>query len=191
MTLVERRTTTDVAEGDPESTGAAEPGTSRPELRLVLLFLAIGAATTILHLGAFAALREQWSAQWSNTAALAVATVANTWANRRWTFGVTVLIDQVDTACPSDRVVVTLLAVGRDGYPDGALEASPSPVYGAALLMRFGLNAHRGFKSLRLRHRIVASDLRQRRSEVFTVCVACRIRVGPAVGEAHLSGCRE
>ena len=30
-------------------------------------------------------------------------------------------------------------------------EASPSPVYGAALLMRFGLNAHRGFKSLRLR----------------------------------------
>ena len=89
MTLVERRTTTDVAEGDPEYTGAAEPGTSRPELRLVLLFLAIGAATTILHLGAFAALREQWSAQWSNTAALAVATVANTWANRRWTFGVT------------------------------------------------------------------------------------------------------
>lgn len=69
MTLVERRTTTDVAEGDPEYTGAAEPGTSRPELRLVLLFLAIGAATTILHLGAFAALREQWSAQWSNTAA--------------------------------------------------------------------------------------------------------------------------
>jgi len=45
----------------------------------------------------------------------------------------------VDTACPSDHVVVTLLAVGRDGYPDGALEASPSPVYGAALLMRFGL----------------------------------------------------
>ena len=78
MTLVERRTTTDVAEGDPEYTGAAEHGTSRPELRLVLLFLAIGAATTILHLGAFAALREQWSAQWSNTAALAVATVANT-----------------------------------------------------------------------------------------------------------------
>ncbi|MCA0322284.1 MAG: GtrA family protein [Actinobacteria bacterium] len=78
-----------MAEGDPGSTGAAEPGTSRPELRLVLLFLAIGAATTILHLGAFAALREQWSAQWSNTAALAVATVANTWANRRWTFGVT------------------------------------------------------------------------------------------------------
>ena len=30
-------------------------------------------------------------------------------------------------------------------------EASPSPVYGAALLMRFGSQAHRGFKSLRLR----------------------------------------
>lgn len=69
-------------------------------------------------------------------------------------------------------------------------EASPSPVYGAALLMRFGLIAHRGFKSLRLRHRIVASDLHQRRSEVFSVCVACRIRVGPSVGDALLSGCR-
>ncbi|CCH74916.1 hypothetical protein BN11_4960014 [Nostocoides australiense Ben110] len=37
------------------------------------------------------------------------------------------------------------------GYPVWAQEASPSPVYGAALLMRFGLIAHRGFKSLRLR----------------------------------------
>ena len=37
-------------------------------------------------------------------------------------------------------------------------EASPSPVYGAALLMRFGSQAHRGFKSLRLRHRSHAGD---------------------------------
>ena len=33
-----------------------------------------------------------------------------------------------------------------------AEEASPSPVYGAALLMRFGFNAHPGFKSPSLRH---------------------------------------
>ncbi len=32
-----------------------------------------------------------------------------------------------------------------------SLEASPSPVYGAALLMRFGFIAHREFKSPRLR----------------------------------------
>ena len=31
------------------------------------------------------------------------------------------------------------------------VEASPSPVYGAALLMRFGPQAHREFKSRRLR----------------------------------------
>ena len=33
------------------------------------------------------------------------------------------------------------------------MEASPSPVYGAALLMRFGSQAHREFKSPRLRPR--------------------------------------
>lgn len=37
------------------------------------------------------------------------------------------------------------------------MEASPSPVYGAALLMRFGFNAHREFKSRRLRHQSGAS----------------------------------
>jgi hypothetical protein len=35
--------------------------------------------------------------------------------------------------------------------PEGYQEASPSPVYGAALLMRFGLTVHPGFKSPSLR----------------------------------------
>jgi hypothetical protein len=35
--------------------------------------------------------------------------------------------------------------------PEGYQEASPSPVYGAALLMRFGLLVHPGFKSPSLR----------------------------------------
>jgi hypothetical protein len=35
----------------------------------------------------------------------------------------------------------------------GCLEASPSLVYGAALLMRFGSKAHPGFESRSLRHR--------------------------------------
>src|SRR3954447_22830547 len=35
--------------------------------------------------------------------------------------------------------------------PAGYQEASPSPVYGAALLMRFGLTVHPGFKSPSLR----------------------------------------
>src|ERR1700728_2015585 len=36
-------------------------------------------------------------------------------------------------------------------FPALPLEASPSPVYGAALLMRFGFTAHPGFKSPSLR----------------------------------------
>src|SRR6201999_2427693 len=36
-------------------------------------------------------------------------------------------------------------------FPAPPLEASPSPVYGAALLMRFGFTAHPGFKSPSLR----------------------------------------
>src|SRR5688572_17537355 len=47
---------------------------------------------------------------------------------------------------------------GRDRL-GGRREASPSPVYGAALLMRFGVTPHPGFKSRSLR-----SDLR------FRVC---------------------
>src|SRR4029079_6042148 len=56
------------------------------------------------------------------------------------------------------RCRAALLRHGRARYPARArparwvgMEASPSPVYGAALLMRFGFIAHRGFKSLRLR----------------------------------------
>lgn len=52
-------------------------------------------------------------------------------------------------------------ARGEGGpLPCPLLEASPSPVYGAALLMRFGLTAHRGFKSLRLRATETPGSLR-------------------------------
>lgn len=61
----------------------------RRELRAVTTFLLVGVASTVLHLGLFALLRLAWSAQWSNAIALAIATIANTAANRRWTFGVT------------------------------------------------------------------------------------------------------
>ncbi|HEX8973116.1 bifunctional glycosyltransferase family 2/GtrA family protein [Oryzihumus sp.] len=52
-------------------------------------FGGIGAASTVLHLGLFALLRPGLSsAQVANVLALFVATVFNTAANRRWTFGV-------------------------------------------------------------------------------------------------------
>lgn len=52
-------------------------------------FAGVGAVSTVLHLGLFALLAGGLgSAQLANTAALVIATVFNTWANRRWTFGV-------------------------------------------------------------------------------------------------------
>jgi putative flippase GtrA len=52
-------------------------------------FAGVGLASTVLHLGLFAWLAGALpSAQTANLLALLVATVANTAANRRWTFGV-------------------------------------------------------------------------------------------------------
>ncbi|EWT00806.1 hypothetical protein N865_13735 [Intrasporangium oryzae NRRL B-24470] len=56
----------------------------------VLRFAAIGAVSTVLHLGLFAVLvRGGVASQLANGIALVLATVANTAANRAWTFGVT------------------------------------------------------------------------------------------------------
>ncbi|WP_392544008.1 glycosyltransferase [Oryzobacter telluris] len=53
------------------------------------VFAVIGVLSTLLHLGGFVALRQGMeSAAAANAIALLVAAVANTWANRRWTFRV-------------------------------------------------------------------------------------------------------
>ncbi len=71
---------------------ASAPATSRARhglTRQLLVFGVVGVASTALHLGGFVALRHALdSAQLANTVALLVAAVANTWANRRWTFGI-------------------------------------------------------------------------------------------------------
>jgi len=68
------------------------PHEQQPAGRLVgqlWRFGGIGVASTVLHLGLFALLRPGLpSAQVANVLALFVATVFNTAANRRWTFGV-------------------------------------------------------------------------------------------------------
>lgn len=51
-------------------------------------FATIGVASTVLHLGLFALLHARLGEQLANGAALVVATVLNTAANRAWTFGV-------------------------------------------------------------------------------------------------------
>ncbi len=65
--------------------GGAGAGLSRQLAR----FAGVGVVSTALHLGLFALLRLGVdSAQVANLVALALATVANTAMNRRWTFGV-------------------------------------------------------------------------------------------------------
>jgi putative flippase GtrA len=65
------------------------PAHPRQTVTRLWRFGAIGVLSTVLHLGLFALLRPGFpSAQWANLLALLVATVFNTAANRRWTFGV-------------------------------------------------------------------------------------------------------
>jgi putative flippase GtrA len=52
-------------------------------------FLCVGVASTVVHLGLFAALHAGSGTQVANLLALVVATVVNTALNRRFTFGVT------------------------------------------------------------------------------------------------------
>lgn len=64
--------------------------TRRALTRELVVFAVVGLASTVVHLGGFVLLRQALgSAQVANTVALLVAAIANTWANRRWTFGIT------------------------------------------------------------------------------------------------------
>ena len=55
----------------------------------VIRFAGIGVASTVLHLGLFAVLlRAGLGSQLANGVALVIATIANTAANRAWTFGI-------------------------------------------------------------------------------------------------------
>lgn len=56
----------------------------------VVRFGVVGVASTLLHLGLFATLASGagLGAQTANAMALLLSTIANTWANRRWTFGI-------------------------------------------------------------------------------------------------------
>jgi putative flippase GtrA len=66
--------------------GVPAPRSTRGQLAV---FAVIGAASTVVHLSGFVLLRQVVdSAQVVNGAALVVAAMTNTWANRRWTFGV-------------------------------------------------------------------------------------------------------
>src|SRR3954465_3482413 len=63
--------------------------------------------------------------------------------------------------------------------PAGYQEASPSPVYGAALLMRFGLLVHPGFTSPSLRSTCASSDEQDSRRRRFDLVVSFLVSFGP------------
>lgn len=76
----------------PEVGGQPSGGSPTPEpagqLRThVVRFAVVGASTTVLHLGMFAVFSHALTSQLANLAALVLATVANTYLNRVWTFG--------------------------------------------------------------------------------------------------------
>ncbi|WP_307812398.1 GtrA family protein [Phycicoccus sp. CSK15P-2] len=75
-----------VAERTARPTDTARP--RRHVLAQLTWFAVIGVASTALHLGGFVLLRLVAPSQVANAVALLTAAVLNTWANRRWTFGV-------------------------------------------------------------------------------------------------------
>jgi len=71
----------------PEATGQSVEAPVRGRLRThVVRFAAVGATTTVLHLGLFAGLALALPSQTANLLALVAATVVNTYLNRVWTF---------------------------------------------------------------------------------------------------------
>ncbi|MFC5665489.1 GtrA family protein [Kitasatospora misakiensis] len=73
---------TDDRSGQPQTDG-------RPVRRQLPAFLVIGVLSTLFYLGLFVLARRFTDPQAANLIALAVSAVANTAANRRFTFGIT------------------------------------------------------------------------------------------------------
>lgn len=73
----------------PVATRAGDQRRGGRLARELVVFAVVGAASTLVHLGGFVLLRQVLGApQVANALALLVAAVWNTWANRRWTFGI-------------------------------------------------------------------------------------------------------
>ena len=70
--------------GDPVPPAERRPGLGRQ----MAGFAAVGAASTIAYILLYLALRGALPAQWANALSLLIAAVANTAANRRFTFGI-------------------------------------------------------------------------------------------------------
>lgn len=91
MVAVARESTGDVAapEAGPGVVTVTRPaGRSGPLGGQLARFAAVGVVCTVVNLGLFAVLHAPLGAQLGNVVALLLATVLNTAANRRWTFGV-------------------------------------------------------------------------------------------------------
>ncbi len=71
-------------------------------------FLVVGACCTAAYFTLYLLLRAPLDAQWANAVALVVSTLADTWGNRRWTFGVR----DPRSALPHQLLGLAVLALG-------------------------------------------------------------------------------
>src|ERR1022692_189671 len=74
--------------GDPAPPADRRPGDRRGLGRQMAGFAAVGAASTFAYILLYLALRGALPAQWANALSLLITAVANTAANRRFTFGI-------------------------------------------------------------------------------------------------------
>jgi putative flippase GtrA len=65
-----------------------EPGDLRAIFLQLLVFAGVGGVFNVVYALLYLVLREGFSAQWANAAALVLSTIAGTWGHRRVTFGV-------------------------------------------------------------------------------------------------------
>ncbi|WP_328956435.1 GtrA family protein [Kitasatospora purpeofusca] len=123
----------------PPALPPAPPG--RGPRRQLPSFLVIGALSTLFYLALYVGLRQAASAQVANLVALAVSAVANTAANRRFTFGVTgsegALRHQAQGAVAF--LIALGLSIGALELLDRLAPAASRPVEVAGLVLANGL----------------------------------------------------
>ena len=71
-------------------------------------FLVVGACCTVGYFALYLLLRGPLDPQWANGIALVLSTLADTWGNRRWTFGVR----DPSTALSHQALGLAVLALG-------------------------------------------------------------------------------
>lgn len=133
-----------------------------PAWRQLLAFGVVGLVTTLVHLGLFATL-STWvvGSQVANAAALGAATVVNTAANRRWTFGVRTRRDGLRHQVQGFVVLLITLAMTAGGLAllHSLAPRAPVPLETIAVALASALST--AVKFLLMRHWMFGPRTRQ------------------------------